>query len=178
MRQRVMIAIALAGNPRLLLADEPTTALDVTIQNQIMLLINSLREALTMSMILVTHDLSVVSQMCDFVAVMYAGHIMELCDTITLFAEPRHPYTYGLLSSIPRGGKRRLESINGVPPHLADPLPGCPFAPRCAFKESRCDGELPDFTAITPDHRVRCFFYKKLDGLGGFIDEKEEAPRI
>ncbi|MDR2101884.1 MAG: ABC transporter ATP-binding protein [Treponema sp.] len=178
MRQRVMIAIALAGNPRLLLADEPTTALDVTIQNQIMLLINSLREELRMSMILVTHDLSVVSQMCDFVAVMYAGHIMELCDTITLFARPRHPYTYGLLSSIPQEGNRRLESISGAPPNLADLLPGCPFAPRCAFKEGRCEGELPDLTEITPGHRVRCFFYEKLNGLGGFIDEKRGDPGI
>ncbi|MDR2028973.1 MAG: ABC transporter ATP-binding protein [Treponema sp.] len=178
MRQRVMIAIALAGNPRLLLADEPTTALDVTIQNQIMLLINSLREELRMSMILVTHDLSVVSQMCDFVAVMYAGHIMELCDTVTLFAEPRHPYTYGLLSSIPREGSRRLESISGAPPNLADPLPGCPFAPRCSFKEDRCEGELPELAEISPGHRARCFFYEKLAGLGGFIDEREEAPRI
>jgi oligopeptide/dipeptide ABC transporter ATP-binding protein len=175
MRQRVMIAIALAGNPSLLLADEPTTALDVTIQNQIMLLINSLREELRMSMILVTHDLSVVSQMCDFVAVMYAGHIMELCDTVTLFALPRHPYTYGLLSSIPREGNRRLESINGVPPNLADPPPGCPFAPRCAFKEGPCEADLPELSEISPGHRVRCFFYQKLAGLEGFLDEGKEA---
>jgi oligopeptide/dipeptide ABC transporter ATP-binding protein len=169
MRQRAMIAIALAGNPKLLLADEPTTALDVTIQNQIMQLINSLRERMGMSMILVTHDLSVVSQMCDFVAVMYAGHIMEICDTVSLFMSPRHPYTHGLLGSIPRAGAARLESIAGAPPNLADPPPGCPFAPRCKFKESVCERELPGLYEITARHHARCHFHEKLQG--GLRDE-------
>jgi oligopeptide/dipeptide ABC transporter ATP-binding protein len=177
MRQRAMIAIALAGNPKLLLADEPTTALDVTIQNQIMQLIGGLREKLGMSMILVTHDLGVVSQMCDFVAVMYAGHIMEFCDTITLFSSPRHPYTYGLLSSMPQEKLKKLEPISGAPPNLADPPPGCPFAPRCKFKESRCDEELPELAAHSDKqhHSVRCHFHEKLSGLEGFIDS-QTAP--
>jgi oligopeptide/dipeptide ABC transporter ATP-binding protein len=169
MRQRAMIAIALARNPSLLLADEPTTALDVTIQNQIMLLINHLREQLGMSLILVTHDLSVVAQMCDFVAVMYAGRIMELCDTVTLFTAPRHPYTYGLLGSIPNKASVRLEPITGAPPNLADPPPGCPFSPRCRFKESRCGAEVPELAEIGGNHQVRCHYWRKLDGLTGIV---------
>jgi oligopeptide/dipeptide ABC transporter ATP-binding protein len=167
MRQRAMIAIALAGNPSLLLADEPTTALDVTIQNQIMQLINSLRDELQMSMILVTHDLSVVAQMCDTVAVMYAGRIMELAGTVTLFSAPRHPYTWGLLGSIPREGSERLLSIAGAPPNLASPPPACPFAPRCVFKEACCDEEVPDLVEIASGHSVRCHFWQKLDGASG-----------
>jgi oligopeptide/dipeptide ABC transporter ATP-binding protein len=170
MRQRAMIAIALASNPKLLLADEPTTALDVTIQNQIMELINSLREQLGMSLILVTHDLSVVSQMCDVVAVMYAGRIMELTDTVTLFSSPRHPYTYGLLNSIPRGGAGQLVSIPGAPPNLADPPPGCPFAPRCTFKEALCGTEVPELAEAGPRHWVRCHCRQKLEGLSGLGD--------
>ncbi|MDR1428658.1 MAG: ABC transporter ATP-binding protein [Spirochaetaceae bacterium] len=176
MRQRAMIAIALAGRPKLLLADEPTTALDVTIQNQIMQLIGNLKEQLGMSMILVTHDLGVVSQMCDFVAVMYAGHIMEFCGVVTLFASPRHPYTYGLLSSMPQKTLKRLEPISGAPPNLADPPPGCPFAPRCKFKEGRCEEELPALAPLSGEegaqgrHSVRCHFHEKLSGLEGFLD--------
>ncbi|AEF86555.1 dipeptide transport ATP-binding protein DppD [Treponema primitia ZAS-2] len=177
MRQRVMIAIALASNPKLLLADEPTTALDVTIQNQIMELINSLREKLGMSLILVTHDLSVVSQMCDFVAVMYAGRIMELCDTVTLFTAPRHPYTYGLLNSIPSNASVRLEPIAGSPPNLADPPPGCPFAPRCKFKEDICDTTVPELLEIESRHSVRCHFSQKLEGLSGLIETEKSAEQ-
>jgi oligopeptide/dipeptide ABC transporter ATP-binding protein len=165
MRQRAMIAIALAGNPRLLLADEPTTALDVTIQNQIMQLINKLKEQMGMSIILVTHDLGVVSQMCDFVAVMYAGHIMEFCDTVTLFESPRHPYTWGLLSSMPRESSRPLEPINGAPPNLARLPPGCPFAPRCRFKEEICAREISPLEELGPRHSSRCRFHEKLKGF-------------
>jgi oligopeptide/dipeptide ABC transporter ATP-binding protein len=175
MRQRAMIAIALAGNPKLLLADEPTTALDVTIQNQIMELINSLREQLGMSIILVTHDLSVVSQMCDFVAVMYAGRIMEISDTVTLFTAPRHPYTYGLLNSIPNKASVRLEPIIGAPPNLADPPPGCPFAPRCKFREPVCEETVPELTEIGKGHRVRCHCRQKLEGLSGLKGTEKEA---
>jgi len=135
MRQRAMIAMALGAKPKLLIADEPTTALDVTIQDQIMKLINELKQEMDMSVILVTHDLGVIAQMCDRVAVMYAGLIMEMCDVVTLFAHPRHPYTYGLMRSLPdpavKGGK--LTAIAGSPPNLAHLPEGCPFATRCTL---------------------------------------------
>ena len=122
MRQRAMIAIALGAGPKLLLADEPTTALDVTIQDQIMKLINNLKDQLGMSMLLVTHDLGIIAQMCDRVAVMYAGHIVEMTDTVTLFSKPRHPYTYALMGSLPDASRSGgpLETITGSPPNPAD----------------------------------------------------------
>ncbi len=164
MRQRAMIAIALASQPRLLLADEPTTALDVTIQDQIMKLIGGLKERMNMSVILVTHDLGVVSQMCDRVAVMYAGHVMELCDTVTLFFHPRHPYTHGLFRSLPRGkGTRtRLQPIAGAPPSLENLPAGCPFEPRCDWAEECCRAGLPPLTKVAEGHFARCYFYAKL----------------
>lgn len=164
MRQRAMIAIALASQPRLLLADEPTTALDVTIQDQIMKLIGGLKERMNMSVILVTHDLGVVSQMCDRVAVMYAGHVMELCDTVTLFFHPRHPYTHGLFRSLPRGkGTRtRLQPIAGAPPSLENLPAGCPFEPRCDWAEECCRAGLPPLTEVAEGHFARCYFYAKL----------------
>lgn len=164
MRQRAMIAIALASQPRLLLADEPTTALDVTIQDQIMKLIEGLKERMNMSVILVTHDLGVVSQMCDRVAVMYAGHVMELCDTVTLFFHPRHPYTHGLFRSLPRGkGTRtRLQPIAGAPPSLENLPAGCPFEPRCDWAEECCRAGLPPLTEVAEGHFARCYFYAKL----------------
>jgi oligopeptide/dipeptide ABC transporter ATP-binding protein len=140
MRQRVLIAIALACRPKLLIADEPTTALDVTIQDQILKLILRLKEQLRMSVILVTHDLGIVAQTCDRVAVMYAGRIAELAETRTLFARPRHPYTTALLASLP-GRHRRgqpLHVIPGAPPDLMAPPPGCRFHPRCSFAIDRC----------------------------------------
>ena len=131
MRQRAMIAIALGARPKLLLADEPTTALDVTIQDQIMKLLNQLKQELGMSIILVTHDLGVIAQMCDRVAVMYAGQIVEMTDTVTLFSRPRHPYTYGLMGSLPNEetAGTTLEAIKGSPPNLAHLPEGCPFSP-------------------------------------------------
>lgn len=164
MRQRVMIAIALASQPRLLLADEPTTALDVTIQDQIMKLIGGLKKRMNMSVILVTHDLGVVSQMCDRVAVMYAGHVMELCDTVTLFFHPRHPYTHGLFRSLPygKGTRTRLEPIAGAPPSLENLPAGCPFEPRCDWAEECCRAGLPPLTEIAEGHFTRCYFYAKL----------------
>lgn len=164
MRQRVMIAIALASQPRLLLADEPTTALDVTIQDQIMKLIGGLKKRMNMSVILVTHDLGVVSQMCDRVAVMYAGHVMELCDTVTLFFHPRHPYTHGLFRSLPygKGTRTRLEPIAGAPPSLENLPAGCPFEPRCDWAEECCRAGLPPLTEIVEGHFTRCYFYAKL----------------
>ncbi len=177
MRQRAMIAIALAAQPKLLLADEPTTALDVTIQDQIIKLINSLKTRLGMSVLLVTHDLGVVSQMCDRVAVMYAGFIMELADTITLFSEPRHPYTYGLISSLPSGKERgaRLEPIQGAPPDLGSLGPGCPFAPRCRFVGELCTRTMPEMREVSPGHMSRCHYIEKMAGIKGLIEPEGRA---
>ncbi len=171
MRQRAMIAITLAAEPKILLADEPTTALDVTIQDQILKLIVSLKERLGMSVIMVTHDLGIVAQMCDRVAVMYAGRIVEITDTLTLFGAPRHPYTLGLMGSLPHGARgSRLQPITGQPPNLANLPPGCPFAPRCRFAESICTETYPEMVQVGPGHFSRCHFIAKLDGQSGIID--------
>jgi oligopeptide/dipeptide ABC transporter ATP-binding protein len=164
MRQRVMIAIALASQPRLLLADEPTTALDVTIQDQILKLLLELRDRLGMSVILVTHDLGVVAQTCDRVAVMYAGQIMEVGPVVEVFRNPRHAYTLGLLGSIPRGGAMRqpLRSIEGAPPSLIDLPPGCPFAPRCSFVTDACRQRRPDLVQVAPDHLSACVHHDQV----------------
>ena len=174
MRQRAMIAIALAARPKLLLADEPTTALDVTIQDQIINLLNDLKERLGMSILLITHDLGVVAQMCDRVAVMYAGHVVEIADTLSLFSSPRHPYTYGLLSSLPTGReKERLVPIPGAPPDLSNPPAGCPFAPRCRFAQERCHGELPALREVAPEHYSRCFYAEQLSDVKSFVEGGE-----
>jgi peptide/nickel transport system ATP-binding protein/oligopeptide transport system ATP-binding protein len=159
MRQRVMIAIALASEPKLLLADEPTTALDVTIQDQILKLILDLRERLGMSVILVTHDLGVIAQTCDRMAVMYAGRIVETGGVGEIFAQPRHAYTLGLLGSVPQGGGERqpLRAIDGAPPALTHVPPGCPFHPRCAFATDICRTDRPQLTAIAASRSVACF---------------------
>jgi oligopeptide/dipeptide ABC transporter ATP-binding protein len=172
MRQRVMIAIVLAAEPKVLLADEPTTALDVTIQDQIIKLMNNLKEKLEMSIILVTHDLGVVAQMCDRLAVMYAGYIMEISDTITLFSTPKHPYTYGLLGSLLTGKEKgsRLEPIQGLPPDLGNLPPGCPFAPRCKFADNKCFEVMPELKEITPGHMSRCHYIDKMDNIKGIIE--------
>ena len=171
MRQRAMIAMALGAKPKLLIADEPTTALDVTIQDQIMKLINELKQEMDMSVILVTHDLGVIAQMCDRVAVMYAGLIMEMCDVVTLFAHPRHPYTYGLMRSLPdpavKGGK--LTAIAGSPPNLAHLPEGCPFAPRCTLCGEICKKQRPELVEIAPGHAVRCHFAAKTAAYQGII---------
>ena len=146
MRQRAMIAMALACDPKLLIADEPTTALDVTIQSQILNLLRDIQGRLGMSVILITHDLGVIAEICDRVAVMYGGLIMEEARVEDLFAKSRHPYTQGLLASIPdlrEGARQRLQPIPGSPPDMADPPPGCPFAPRCAHARLQCDAALP-----------------------------------
>jgi peptide/nickel transport system ATP-binding protein len=158
MRQRVMIAIALASEPRLLLADEPTTALDVTIQDQILKLLLELRDRLGMSVLLVTHDLGVVAQTCDRVAVMYAGRIMEVGPVVEVFRRPRHAYTLGLLGSIPGGGaiRRPLRSIEGTPPSLTDLPRGCAFAARCAFVTEACRQRRPDLVPVGRDHVSAC----------------------
>jgi peptide/nickel transport system ATP-binding protein len=164
MRQRVMIAIALASEPRLLLADEPTTALDVTIQDQILKLLLELRDRLGMSVVLVTHDLGVVAQTCDRVAVMYAGRIMEVGPVVEVFRNPRHAYTLGLLGSIPSGGAIRqpLRSIEGTPPSPGDLPAGCAFAPRCGFVTDACRRRRPDLVPVGPDHVSACLHHDQV----------------
>jgi peptide/nickel transport system ATP-binding protein/oligopeptide transport system ATP-binding protein len=158
MRQRVLIAIALACRPKLLIADEPTTALDVTIQDQILKLILRLREETGMAVLFVTHDLGVVAQTCDRVAVMYAGRIAEIADTGQLFGRPSHPYTCALLGALPamRGKHERLEPIGGAPPHLSDPPSGCRFHPRCRLAVAQCAGAPPPLAPVGPGHGSAC----------------------
>ncbi len=158
--QRVMIAMALACNPELLIADEPTTALDVTIQAQILDLMRTLREKIDTAIILITHDMGVVAEMADNVAVMYAGQIVEYADVNSIFAEPRHPYTQGLLGSMPMLGEVReeLAVIPGVVPSLINPPTGCRFAERCPHRFDKCDTE-PPLLSIDGGRKVRCWLY-------------------
>jgi oligopeptide transport system ATP-binding protein len=152
--------MALSCNPKLLIADEPTTALDVTIQAQILDLIKRLRRELGTAVILITHDLGVVAGMCDRIAVMYAGSIVESAPVRPLFADPRHPYTLGLLRSIPRLDEdrgRRLVPIDGMPPDLIRMPPGCPSVPRCRFAVDRCRVENPPLRPVAADHQVACW---------------------
>lgn len=158
MRQRVMIAMALSCQPKLLIADEPTTALDVTIQAQILDLLRELQAEFGMSIILITHDLGVIAEMADEVAVMYAGRIVERASASRLFEDPQHPYTIGLLGSVPRLDEERetLLAIEGsVPPPFALPA-GCRFHPRCPFAEDACTKEVPALKSIQPSHAVAC----------------------
>ncbi|HEY1325340.1 MAG TPA: ABC transporter ATP-binding protein [Casimicrobiaceae bacterium] len=160
MRQRAMIAMALACNPKLLIADEPTTALDVTIQAQILDLLSELKEKIGMAIMLITHAMGVVAETAKRVVVMYAGMVVEEAPVQTLFRAPRHPYTQGLIRSIPRldaGDQRtRLEAIPGIVPSLIDPPLGCRFAPRCPFARSECTAQPPTLRDIAPGHKVRC----------------------
>jgi peptide/nickel transport system ATP-binding protein len=169
MRQRAMIAMALACNPKVLIADEPTTALDVTIQAQILDLILALQEKLGTAIILITHDLGVVAETAQRVIVMYAGRKIEEAAVEPLFAEPQHPYTHGLLASIPRlaliageSGSGRLQEIPGMVPSLADLPPGCAFAPRCAFADERCRREFPPYEEKRPGHWAACWHSARL----------------
>ena len=159
MRQRSMIAMALACEPELLIADEPSTALDVTVQAQVLELMKALCRAGETAVLLITHDMGVIANMCDRVAVMYAGRIVEFTDVFTLFSNPAHPYTKGLLHSLPRLGatRNRLESIEGQPPQLNQLPSGCAFRPRCKYAVLRCDDEMPDATTICDGHEIRCF---------------------
>ena len=160
MRQRVMIAMALSCNPKLLLADEPTTALDVTIQAQILDLIRRLKAEFNMAVIFITHDLGVVAGLCDRVIVMYGGRIMEHASTLDVYTDPRHPYTLGLLNSVPRldeDRKERLVPIPGMPPDMINAPDGCPFYPRCTFRELRNRDEMPPLRSVAPGHDVACW---------------------
>jgi oligopeptide transport system ATP-binding protein len=160
MRQRVMIALALACNPSLLIADEPTTALDVTIQAQILELVKKLRDQLGMALIWITHDLAVVAGLADRVAVMYAGYIVEQASVFDLYQSPKHPYTWSLLRAIPRmDGKpgEALASIEGLPPDLLHLPPGCPFAPRCSFSRETCVTANPALVTVAKDHQAACW---------------------
>jgi peptide/nickel transport system ATP-binding protein len=164
MRQRVMIAMALSCNPKLLIADEPTTALDVTIQAQILDLMTELKEKLGMAVLLITHAMGVVAETAQRVVVMYAGKVIEEADVGELFRAPLHPYTQGLIRSIPRidlaaTHKQRLEAIGGTVPRLIDPPPGCRFAPRCAFARDECLADTPPLIEVGLGHKVACVLH-------------------
>lgn len=167
MQQRVMIAMALSSNPKLLIADEPTTALDVTTQAQILDLINDLRRVTGTAILFITHDLGVVAEMCDKIGIMYAGNIVEEASTHDIFYEPKHPYTIGLLKSVPRHDIKRedtLESIPGSVPNLISPPSGCRFHPRCAFKMDICEASKPKLVSLkdgSKDHKIACFLFSK-----------------
>ena len=164
MRQRVMIAIALACEPKLLIADEPTTALDVTIQAQILEVMQELRQKLGMSIIMITHDLGVVASMCERIAVMYAGHIVEYGTADEIFYEPKHEYTKGLINSIPKLSAQEIERlvpIEGQPVDLLNPPAGCPFAPRCANCMKICLREMPPKTELSDTHYSHCWLLQK-----------------
>ncbi|MBW6474291.1 MAG: ABC transporter ATP-binding protein [Anaerolineaceae bacterium] len=169
--QRVMIAMALALNPQILIADEPTTALDVTIQAQILDLMRGLRTKINTAVVLITHDLGVIAEMADRVAVMYAGQIVEESDVVTIFENPMHPYTVGLIASVPVLGqvKAELDTIPGNVPNLVNLPPGCRFASRCIAREEHhleeiCDHKNPDLILIGKAHTIRCWLYQNTDG--------------
>ncbi len=169
MRQRVMIAMALACNPKLVIADEPVTALDVMIQAQILDLLERLRKELNLSMILISHDLSVLADTCDHVTIMYAGKTMETGKTVDVFADPKHPYTQGLVGAFPdiRGPRTMPDAIAGDVPSLIDPPAGCVFHPRCKFAFDRCAKAEPRLSAIAPGRRAACFLYPEVTEVTG-----------
>jgi peptide/nickel transport system ATP-binding protein len=168
MRQRAMIAMALSCNPSVLFADEPTTALDVTTEAQILDLMRDLQARIGTTIVFITHNLGVVAQMCDTVSVMYLGRIVEQAPVEEIFYNPKHPYTMALLNSIPHAGSRRksrLQPIRGVVPDPYSTIHGCPFHPRCnSFQPGICDKEMPGITEISPVHQVRCFLYSNSSG--------------
>ena len=165
LRQRVMIAMALVCEPKLLIADEPTTALDVTIQAQILDLMRDLRKRLDTAIILITHDLGVVAELCDRVVVMYAGEVVEQADVFTLFEKPSHPYTLGLMGSIPgteasMGADGRLQTIPGMVPNLLNLPTGCRFHPRCPKAMPICREKAPSLFQVEEGHAARCWYYE------------------
>lgn len=166
MKQRVVIAIALSCNPELLIADEPTTALDVTIQAQVLELMKNLKDKYKTSMIMITHDLGIVAEICDKVAIMYAGNVVEYADKRSLYLNPLHPYTNGLFNSIPKidVDQEELDVIPGLTPDPTNLPSGCPFHPRCAKRMEKCSLEKPCRVEIEPGHFVKCFLYEKGTG--------------
>lgn len=177
MRQRVMIAMALACDPAILIADEPTTALDVTIQAQILELMSELQERTRTAIILITHDLGVVADTADNVLTMYAGRMVEFGPADAVFHSPAHPYTWGLMDSIPRPGgaeKELLRPIKGLPPSLVSVPPGCPFHPRCPYAESVCKTQVPEARSVGDGHVAACHFA----GTPGFAREQQERGEV
>lgn len=175
MRQRVMIAMALSCTPSLLIADEPTTALDVTVQAQILELLREIGKEHQMSILLITHDLGVVAEMCERVAVMYAGRTVEKADVKSLFQSPKHPYTWGLLNSLPTMTRERLEPIEGSPPILTEIPPGCPFAPRCSKKMPVCEAVFPLSSQEGASQEVSCYLYEGSYHPG---QSREQTPPV
>lgn len=174
MRQRAMIAIALACNPKILIADEPTTALDVTIQAQILDLMRDLQEETGTAIILITHDLGVVANAAHRVAVMYGGKIVETGNVEEIFYNPKHPYTWGLLASMPKldSGEEELQAIPGTPPDLADPPNGCPFVARCPYAMKVCESHMPDYTKLSDTQKTACWL---LDDRAPSVEPPESA---
>jgi len=179
MRQRVMIAIALSCNPKLVIADEPTTALDVTIQAQIIDLLKRLQKEFKTTIIMITHNLGVVAGMADRVVVMYGGRVAEVGTVDEIFEQPRHPYTWALLRAVPRldqsARNRRLQSIAGSPPNMLHPPPGCPFHPRCPYAMNICAAEAPEMTPLSPEHRAACWLLHPDAPPVDFAQEVTEA---
>jgi oligopeptide/dipeptide ABC transporter ATP-binding protein len=178
MRQRAMIAIALALDPALVIADEPTTALDVTVQAQVLELMKGLQAELGMAIIMITHDLGVIADMADQVVIMYGGKVMETAGRRDTYYRPHHPYTCGLLGSLPQSGHEgeRLFSIAGQPPSLIKPPPGCPFWPRCRFAMVKCRSEAPLLRPVAgPEHRSACWLPVELTGISGEVDSARRA---
>jgi oligopeptide/dipeptide ABC transporter ATP-binding protein len=171
MRQRICIAIALSGQPRLILADEPTTALDVTIQAQVLGVIESLRETDGVGLILVSHDLAVVSETCRRIYVMYAGRVVESGPILDVLGTPRHPYSFALLRSVPDPDApvHRLLTIPGQPPDLMEELAGCSFAARCLFATDACRTQTPPLVALPPDRATACLRYEEADRWGDLV---------
>jgi oligopeptide/dipeptide ABC transporter ATP-binding protein len=178
MRQRAMIAMAIANDPSLIIADEPTTALDVTIQAQVLALIKRAQRETGAATILITHDLGVVAELADRVLVMYAGRVVEAASVLDLFARPRHPYTAGLLASLPRVdvASDTLRPIPGNPPNMAEPPDGCPFHPRCPIARDRCRTEAPALLDVAPGRRSACHYHEELaDADGRLIFDSERS---
>lgn len=175
MRQRAMIAMALSNNPKLLIADEPTTALDVTIQAQVLDLIRKLNNDLGLAVLMITHDLGVIAETANSVVVMYAGKVVEYSSVKKIFKTPFHPYTLGLLSSIPKtvGEEKRLKAIKGIVPTLSSLPQGCSFHPRCEFADKKCQNEEPLIEKASKDHFVRCWHFKQVANLDQITSKAE-----
>lgn len=167
MRQRAMIAMALACNPEFVILDEPTTALDVIVQGEVLDLIIKLQKDLNLSVMLITHDLSVIAEMCQRTCIMYAGKLVECADTATIFKNPRHPYTQGLINAFPSisGAWRRLEGIPGSPPNLLNPPSGCRFHTRCPYAKERCLKEEPPYIEVSKGHYIACHFIDEINKI-------------